>query len=392
MARPGRATGNGESEDLMAPQREWFEKDYYAVLGVPESASQKEITKRYRQLARELHPDANPGDDAAEERFKEVSAGYDVLGDEQKRKEYDEVRRLGPAGFGMGGPGGPGGPGGGFSFNAEDLGDLGNLFGNLFGAGGRRGHSPGTGPRHGPDLETELHLDFRDAVHGITTTVNLTSEVMCSTCFGSGAKPGTAPTRCATCAGRGVVDENQGFFSFSRQCPTCAGRGTIVTDPCPTCRGRGVEVRPREVKVRIPAGVDDGQRIRLAGRGAPGHNGGPPGDLYVRVHVAPDKVFGRSGRDLTLTVPVTFAEAALGARLTVPTLDGESVTLKVPAGTPSGKTFRVKGKGIPTGRATGNLLVSVEVAVPKKLSKEERRAIEALAEVSDESPRAHLGV
>jgi molecular chaperone DnaJ len=380
----------------MGPQREWFEKDYYQILGVPESATAREITKRYRTLARELHPDANPDNPSAEERFKEVAAAYDVLGDETKRKDYDEARKLGPAGFGGFGPGhgGPGGPGGStFTFSADDLGDLGGIFGNLFGRGrGGAGPSRGPGPQRGSDLETELHLTFRDAVHGVTTSVHLTSEVACSACYGSGSKPGTAPQACPTCGGRGIVDENQGFFSFSQPCPTCAGRGKIVTDPCPTCSGRGTEVRPREVKVRIPAGVNDGQRIRIKGRGTPGRNGGPPGDLYVLTRVAADPLFGRKGRDLTLTVPITFPEAALGTDIRVPTLDGESVRVRIPAGTPSGKTFRVKGKGIETTKGVGNLLVTVEIVVPAKLSREERKTIEALSQMQDESPRAHLGV
>jgi molecular chaperone DnaJ len=376
----------------MAPQREWFEKDYYQVLGVPESATAREITKRYRQLARELHPDTNPGNTEAEERFKEVSAAYDVLGDEAKRKEYDEARRLG-ASVGGFGPGGPGG-GGGFRFNAEDLGDLGGLFGNVFGrmrGGPGPGGAPrGNGPGRGDDVEADLHLSFSDAAHGVTTTVNLLGEVACGTCFGSGARPGTAPTVCPVCAGRGFVDEDQGFFSFSQPCQNCGGRGSVVTDPCPTCRGRGTEVRPRDVKVRIPAGVNDGQRIRIKGRGTPGRNGGPPGDLYVRVHVATDPLFGRSGRDLTLTVPITFPEAALGTDLKVPTLEGEPVTVRIPAGTPTGKTFRVKGRGIETNKGKGNLLVTVEVAVPARLSRDERKAIETLAQLSTESPRDHL--
>jgi molecular chaperone DnaJ len=375
----------------MAPQREWFEKDYYQVLGVPESATAREITKRYRQLARELHPDTNPGNSEAEERFKEVSAAYDVLGDEAKRKEYDEARRLGASFGGFGGPGGPGGPGGAFRINADDLGDLGGLFGNLFGRGRGGGGAPrGTGPQRGDDIEADLHLSFRDAVHGVTTSVNVTSEVACETCFGSGARPGTRPTVCPQCEGRGFIDENQGFFSFSQPCPMCGGRGSVISDPCPTCNGRGTQVRPREVKVRVPAGVNDAQRIRVKGRGTPGRNGGPPGDLYVRVHVAPDPVFARSGRDLTLTVPVTFPEAALGADIRVPTLDGETVTVRMPAGTPTGKTFRVKGRGIGTRKGNGNLLVTVEIAVPARVSKEERKAIETLAQLGTESPRDHL--
>jgi molecular chaperone DnaJ len=370
----------------VAPQREWFEKDYYRVLGVPETASAKEIKSAYRKLSREYHPDANPGDDAAEERFKEISAAYDVIGDAERRKEYDEVRRLGPAAAGFPGGGGPGG----FSFT--DAGDLGDLLGGLFGQrGGRRGGRGG--PHRGQDLETELHLSFEDAAAGVTTVVHLTSEATCSTCHGSGAKPGTAPRPCARCGGQGVVSDNQGLFSFSSPCPACGGRGATIDDPCPTCRGTGAERRPREVKVRIPAGVDDGQRIRLKGRGGPGRNGGPPGDLFVVVRVTPHPLFGRKGRDLTLTAPITFPEAALGAELTVPTLAGPPVTLKVPAGTRSGRTFRVKGKGVTTSKGAGDLLVTVEVAVPAKLSSAERKALEAFQAAGDgTSPREHLGV
>ena len=376
----------------MAPQREWFEKDYYATLGVSESATQKDITKAYRKLARESHPDQHPGDTAAEERFKEISAAYDVIGDEAKRKEYDEVRRMGP----IGGMGGAGGPGGGFRFDTSDLGDLGDLFGGLFNRGGRGrgrgGPSAGTGPRRGDDLATELHLSFEDAVSGVTTAVHLTSEAACSRCDGIGAEPGTTPVVCPTCGGRGVLDENQGFFSFSQPCATCAGRGVVIEQPCTNCRGSGVEHRPREIKVRVPEGVKEGQRIRLKGRGGPGRNGGPPGDLHVTVHVGRHPLFGRKGDDLTITVPVTFAEAALGAEIAVPTLFDGPVTIRVPPGTRSGKVFRVAGKGVTRGSKTGSLLVTIEVAVPAKLSAEERKAIETLASVSDESPRAHLGV
>ena len=380
----------------MAPQREWFEKNYYDVLGVPETADAKDITRAYRKLARQHHPDANPGNDQSEERFKEISAAYDVLGDEAKRKEYDEVRKLGPMG-GMFGGGGPGtaAPGGGFRF--EDISDLGDVLGGLFGrrrggAGAASGPGRGTGPHRGQDLEAELHLDFEDAVRGITTTIHLTSEATCSTCHGSGARPGTTPKPCPQCDGRGVLDDNQGFFSFSQPCPACAGRGFTIDDPCPTCRGSGIEHRPREVKVRIPAGVADGQRIRLRGRGGPGRNGGPAGDLYVTARVTPHRLFGRKGDDLTLAVPVTFPEATLGADIKVPTLEGGSVTVRIPPGTRSGRTLRVKGKGVAKPRKTGDLLVTVEVAVPQELSDDERKAVEALAAATDgRSPRAHLG-
>ncbi len=381
----------------MAPQREWFEKDYYAVLGVPETSSQKEITRAYRKLARDTHPDRNAG---KEERFKDVSAAYDVVGDAAKRKEYDEVRKLGPVGAGFGGPGaeGPGGPFPGGSFRVDDLGDLGDLFGGLFGRGGgsrgRPGPGRGAGPQRGPDLEAELHLSFVDAVKGVTTAVNLTSEAPCETCHGSGAKPGTSPVVCPQCGGRGVLDENQGLFSFSAPCTRCGGRGVVVESPCPTCGGTGSQRRQRQVKVRIPPGVDDGQRIRLKGRGGPGGNGGPAGDLYVVVRTAPHPVFGRRGKNLTISLPVTFPEAALGADISVPTLDGDSVTLRLPEGTRSGRTLRVKGQGVPPSGAgaPGDLLVTIEVAVPAKLSAAERRAVEELAAASTESPRAHLEV
>jgi molecular chaperone DnaJ len=378
----------------MAAQREWFEKDYYKVLGVPSDAPAKDVTKAYRKLARQFHPDANPDDPGAEERFKEVSAAYDVLGDEAKRSEYDQVRTMGPMG-GFAGPGGPGGPGGmGGSFTADDLG---GLFGNLFGGGapgGRRGgRGPaGVGPRRGDDLEAELTLGFHDAIAGLTTTIQLASEVGCPVCGGSGARPGSTPQTCATCGGRGVNEDNQGFFSFSSPCVSCGGRGSVITDPCTQCSGSGAVHRTRDVKVRIPAGVAEGQRIRLKGRGGPGRNGGPPGDLFVLVHVTADRLFGRKGRDLTLTVPVTYPEAVLGTTVKVPTPLGGSVTIKVPAGTPSGKVLRVKGRGVETAKATGDLLVTVEVVVPTELDDAQRSAVEALASATPGSPRAHLGV
>jgi molecular chaperone DnaJ len=383
----------------MAAQREWFEKDYYRVLGVSDTASQKDIKSAYRKLSRQYHPDANPGDRAAEERFKEVSAAYDVVGDPAKRKEYDEVRKLGPMGGMFGGAGagaGAGGPGGAFRF--DDIGDLGDVLGGLFNRARRRGGAAagpgrGTGPHRGQDLEAELHLDFDDAVRGLTTTIHLTSDAACSTCHGSGARPGTTPHTCPQCNGRGVIDDNQGFFSFSQPCPNCAGQGFVIDDPCPTCRGTGVERRPRDVKVRLPEGVRDGQRIRLKGRGGPGRNGGPPGDLYVTTRVRSHPLFGRRGDDLTITVPVTFPEAALGADVRVPTLDGGSVKVRIPAGTRSGRTLRVRGKGVPARKAPGDLLVTVEVAVPEKLTDDERKAVEALAAAANgRSPRAHLGV
>ncbi len=378
----------------MAPQREWFEKDYYKVLGVADNADHKEIAKAYRKLAKQYHPDANPG---SEERFKEISAAYEVLGDEAKRKEYDEVRRVGAAGnpfAGMAG-GRPGAAGGfGANFKVDDLGDL---LGNIFGRSGRTarggpgvggaGTRPGGGPSmaaRGADLETSLHLSFLDAVNGLTTTVNVTSEVTCRTCHGNGSAPGTAPTVCPVCGGRGVINDNQGLFSFSQPCQTCSGSGFKIEHPCTTCHGTGVEYASRQVKVRIPAGVEDGQRIRVKGRGGAGRNGGPAGNLLVVVRVDAHPVFGRRGRDLTVSAPVTFPEAALGTTISVPTLD-KPVKLKVPAGTRSGRTFRVRGRGVPAGgsRPAGDLLVTVDVVVPSHLTPEEKDAVASLAGLMD---------
>jgi len=371
----------------VAPNREWFDKDYYKLLGVPSSATAKEITKAYRKLARELHPDANPDDAKAEERFKEVAAAYDVIGDDTKRKEYDEVRAMGPAAAGFGPPPRGGGRGRGGGFRQDDLGDL---FGQMFNRGGAGPGGPG--PRRGDDLEASITMSLRDAVHGLTTSVSLVSDGACQVCNGTGSKPGVAPKICPTCSGRGVIDENQGFFSFSSPCTSCGGRGVLVVDPCTNCRGAGIERRARDVKVRIPAGVADGQTIRLKGRGGPGRNGAPPGDLFVRVKVQPDRLFGRKGDDLTVTVPVTFAEAALGTNVRVPTLEGDPVTIKVPPGTSSGRVLRVRSRGVERKKGRGDLLVTIEVVVPTTLNDEQRRAVEDFAKATSDSPRAHLGV
>ena len=366
----------------MPAQREWLEKDYYKALGVPKTASDKEIARAYRKLAKQYHPDANPG---SEERFKEISAAYDIIGDQAKRKEYDEVRALSEHGF-AGNPfaGASGAPGGFSNFKVDDLGDL---LSNIFGRGRRSRQGAGAGvgamgPQRGQDLEAELHLSFADAVRGATTTVNVTSEVPCSTCGGSGSAPGTTPVVCAVCGGRGVVNENQGMFSFSHPCVACGGTGMQVEVPCSACSGHGTERRPRQVKVRIPAGVEDGQRIRVKGRGGAGRYNGAAGDLYVVTHIAPHPVFGQKGNDLTVKVPVTFAEAALGTTVSVPTLNGKPVSVKVPPGTRSGRVFRVAGQGVPLSGKTGDLLVTFEIDVPTKFSAEEKRAVEALARAS----------
>ncbi|HEX6967586.1 MAG TPA: molecular chaperone DnaJ [Micromonosporaceae bacterium] len=376
--------------------KDWLEKDFYAVLGVDKSASSDEIKKAYRKLARELHPDRNPGDRTAEERFKAVSEAYAVLADEHKRKEYDELRSLfGSGAFRRGAQTG----GNGVPFDFADLfggaapggvrfGGTGfsDLFGSIFTGGGKGRRAPA----RGRDVETEVVLDFRDAVRGVTLPLTLRAPGVCDTCHGSGAKPGTSPRTCPQCSGSGMVIRDQGSFSFAEPCRQCQGVGTVVDEKCPECGGSGGVTKTRTISVRFPPGVADGQRIRLAGRGEPGTPGGPPGDLYVLVRVRDDAVFGRSGDDLTVTVPVTFPEAVLGTDLRVPTLDG-AVTLRVPPGTPSGRVLRVRGRGVVRrdGRA-GDLLVTVEVVVPEQVSEEARQALEAFAAHTPPAPREQL--
>ena len=359
--------------------RDFVEKDYYAALGVPKDASAADIKKAYRKLAAELHPDRNPG---GEERFKEVSEAYDVLSDDTKRREYDEARSL----FGNGARAPRGG-----GFDVGDLfgggrgGGFSDVFGGLFGNGGRQRSAP----RRGADVEAAITISFADALHGASVPLRLSTRGACSTCHGSGAAPGTSPTTCATCHGQGVVSRNQGSFSFAEPCTSCRGTGQVVTTPCPTCQGSGQQTKERTLTAGVPAGVADGQKIRLKGKGSPGEAGAPAGDLLVTVRVTPHPVFGRKGANVTLTVPVTFAELSLGANLSVPTLDG-SVTLKIPAGTSSGRTFRVKGKGFPVKGKPGDLLVTVEVEVPTSLTDQQRQALEAFAALSDHDPRQHL--
>jgi molecular chaperone DnaJ len=350
-------------------EREWFEKDFYKVLGVAATATDKEITRAYRKLAKTLHPDTNPG---SEERFKEVSAAYDVLGDATKRAEYDQVRTLGPA------AGGPRFTGPGGVHFGGDAGDMGDLFANLFGSGGGFG---GRRPRaeRGVPLDTALQLNFRDAVFGVATAVNLPSEDPCGVCHGFGSAPGTNPVSCERCAGSGVIDDNQGPFSLREACPSCHGSGRRIVTPCPSCHGTGRQLSSRKVQVRIPAGVESGQRIKVKGKGGPGVNGGPPGDLFVDVRVAPDARFGRKGRHVTTTVDVSVTEALLGTAVSVPTLD-DPVTLKIAAGTQPGTTLRVKGRGVPAvGRhPQGDLLVHVRVVVPTELTREQVQLVQKL--------------
>jgi molecular chaperone DnaJ len=372
--------------------RDYVEKDYYKALGVPKDASAADIKKAYRKLARTYHPDANKGDAAAEEKFKEISEAYDVLSDDKKRKEYDEARTL-FAGGGFRVPRGGGGAGG-VPFDLSDLfsgssagsgGGLGDIFGNIFRGGGR---TPG---RRGADVEADITLSFGDAAHGVTVPIQLSGAGPCPTCHGSGARPGTATHVCPSCAGTGMSSRNAGGFAFAEPCRECRGRGITVDDPCPTCAGTGQALSTRTLRARIPAGVADGQRIRLAGKGQAGENGGPAGDVVVHVHVHPHPVFGRKAANLTLTLPVTFPEAALGATVKVPTLDGAPVTVKIPPGTSSGRTLRVRGKGLTKKDGTrGDLLVTVEVAVPQKLSDDAKNALTSYAEAQPDDPRAHL--
>jgi len=357
--------------------RDDVEKDLYATLGVPKDASTAEIKKAYRKLARELHPDKNPGDAKAEARFKEVSSAYDVLSDEGRRKEYDEARAL----FGSGGFRPPPGRGSASTAGGFDLGDLfggggglGDVFGGMFGGGGGAGRH--RGPARGDDVTASVTVGLPSTLAAQEVNVRLPGGAVCDLCHGSGAAPGTAPRTCSTCSGTGSVSSNQGGFAFTSTCPTCRGSGHIVETPCPRCGGSGT--RERVQKIRIPAGVRDGQRLRVRGRGLPGARGGPHGDLEVTVHVAPHQIFGRDGDALTVTVPVTIAEATLGTTITVPTLDGP-VTVKVPAGTNSGRRLRVKERGFPGKTGRGPLLVSVDVVVPQKLSSKARDALEQFA-------------
>ncbi|MFL5922147.1 MAG: molecular chaperone DnaJ [Gaiellaceae bacterium] len=345
-------------------------KDLYETLGIAKGASAEEIKKAYRKLARKYHPDANPGDASAEERFKEVQHAYDVLSDPEKRKQYDRFgSQNGRAGFGPGGVNFEG-------FDFADLGDLGDIFGGLFGGRGRGQQQRG---QRGSDLEVEVRLSFEDSLKGVETTIPVQLETACRECGGSGAKRGTAAVLCPECKGRGVKAESQGLFALSQPCPRCRGNGTVIEDPCPTCRGTGRERRTKRYTVKIPAGVKDGSRIRLRGKGEAGYGGAEAGDLYVVTRVEPSKVFTRRGDDLVVDVPVTYPEATLGAQVEVPTPDG-TVTVKVKPGTTDGTLLRVKGKGAPKlkGSGRGDVLARVKLTVPKKLTKKQRELLEEL--------------
>jgi len=345
-------------------------RSLYDVLGVAKNASAAEIKKAYRKLARENHPDRNPGDADAETRFKEVQAAYDVLKDPEKRKEYDTFGANG-ARAGQGG----------FNFDFGDLGELGDLFGGLFGQRSTRPQRERG--RRGADVEAHVNISFEDSLRGAQVQVPVELETACSECHGSGARPGTSPRICPECNGRGVIAESQGLFALSQPCPRCRGNGTVIEDPCPKCRGSGRERRTKRYTVKIPAGVKDGTRIRLKGKGEAGYGGAAAGDLFVVTRVEPSLIYERRGNDLLVNVPISFADAALGATVEVPTPDG-AVSLKVPAGSEDGKLLRIRGRGAPklSGGGKGDVLARLKLEVPKRLNKKQRELLEELRRVS----------
>jgi len=355
----------------------------YDTLGVAKNASPDEIKKAYRKLARELHPDRNPGNAEAEEKFKSVQSAYDVLSDPEKRKQYDA--------FGNGRPGGGPGPGG-FDFDFGNV-DLGDIFGGIFSRGRGGGQARRPAAEKGADVEAVVNVSFEDSLRGVQTQIPVELVTACSECGGSGAQPGTAPVICPECNGRGVKAESQGLFSLSQPCPRCRGNGTVIEKPCPQCNGSGRERRTKRYSVRIPEGVKDGTRIRLAGKGEAGLRGGPAGDLYVVTRVATSPVFQRRGpADLEVEVPVTYAEAALGSSVDVPSPYGGRLSLKVPAGSETGKLLRLKGHGAPRlkGSGKGDLIARLRLTVPKKLSKKQKQLLEEYARATQEAPREEV--
>lgn len=377
--------------------KDWLEKDYYKILGVSKSATPEEIKKAFRKIARDNHPDQNPGDKQAEARFKEASEANSVLSDVAKRKEYDEARSLFGGGFKFNRPGtAPGG--GGFEdlFRNAQSGatpGFGDLFGGLFSGAGQTRRATQRGPRRGADVEGDVTITFEQAVEGATVTLRTVSDQPCPSCRGTGAKAGTLPRVCPGCEGSGMQSSQAGgVFSMSEPCTDCLGRGLIVDDPCPDCEGSGRGRSSKTMQVRVPAGVEDGQRIRIKGKGAAGENGGAAGDLYVHVKVTPHKLFGRSGSNLTLDVPVTFTEASLGSEISIPTLQGTKVKLRIPASTPNGRTMRVRGKGArKSDGSMGDLLVTIKVEVPDDLSDEAKAALQEYAEKAHQAnPREAL--
>lgn len=368
--------------------------DPYKILGVDRKASQEEIKKAHRRLVRQYHPDRNPGDASAEEKFKEVQAAYDLIGDPDKRKQYDRGGI-----FGMGGGGsGSGGASGGFT--AADFGGFQDILSNLFGGGGgaagggprgRTQQQAGPRPERGKDLESSVAISFEQAINGAQVPLAVATTQPCPTCRGTGAKPGTSPKVCPKCQGRGIESQGQGLFSISQPCSRCHGSGAIIEDPCPTCHGAGQQKTVKNYKVNIPAGVREGSRVRLAGKGEAGRNGGPPGDLYVVTHVAPSPIFERKGDNLEIEVPLTIPEAIRGADVEVPTLNGRK-KLRVAPGTKHGTVQRLRGEGPPKlgGKGKGDLHYKFVIDVPATLSAEQSEAVEKLSEVMGDDPRARL--
>lgn len=357
-------------------------RDYYEVLGVERGADEKDIKKAYRRMAMKYHPDRNPGDEEAEAKFKELSEAYDVLADPQKRSAYDQFGHAGVDGQGGFGGGGAGAGHGSFS----DI--FGDVFGDIFGGGGGRRSSV----QRGADLKYNLELTLEDAVRGTEKTIKVPTLVNCDTCEGSGAKKGTQPVTCSTCGGIGQVRMQQGFFAVQQTCPACSGTGKIIKDPCNSCYGRGVKEETKTLSVKIPPGVDTGDRIRLSGEGEAGRNGGPAGDLYVEVHVKKHSIFEREGANLYCEVPISFADAALGGEMEVPTLDGR-VKLKIPSETQTGRLFRLRGKGVTPvrGGGVGDLLCRVVVETPVNLNARQKELLSELQESMDgkkHSPRS----
>jgi molecular chaperone DnaJ len=358
-------------------------RDYYEVLGVPRTATPEEMKKAYRKLALQHHPDKNPGNKEAEAKFKELAEAYEVLSSAQKKQAYDQ---FGHAGVGQGGPGGPGGAGG---FDFGGFGDIfGDIFGEVFGAQGARGGGGRGGSRamRGSDLRYNMKVSFEEAAFGAEKTVHLPRESTCGTCHGSGAKPGTQPEVCKTCSGAGEIRFQQGFFTLSKTCPDCGGAGQTIKSKCSECQGAGKKAENVRLQVKVPAGINVGQKLKLRGEGEPGANGGPAGDLYVVIDIAPHPFFQRDGDDVYCEVPISFTQAALGGEIETPTLEG-SVKIKIPAGTQTLKRFRLKSKGISNvnGRSRGDQFVTVQVEVPSKLSEEQRQLLERFAEISGES-------
>ncbi len=366
-------------------------KDYYQILGVPESASADEIKKAYRRLAKQFHPDANPNNPQAAEKFKEVGEAYSVLNDAEKRKHYDQVRKSpfgGLGGFGgRPGPGAPGGTTGGVHFDFGDLGDiggLGDIFSSIFNRGGPKGgKGRARGPQRGQDVEYVTEIPFAVAARGgkINITVPVTEE--CATCSGSGNAPGTQPRTCPECGGSGTISFGQGGFAVNRPCPMCYGRGTIPTTPCPTCGGTGQVREEHQIVLTVPPGVDNGSKLRLSGQGERGPGGGPPGDLIVNFRVQPDSFFRRDGLDLYCTVPINVAQATLGSKIRVRTVDGKKITLKVPPGTQSGTRFRVPGQGVEKAGRRGDQYVQVKITVPGELTDEEQTLMREFAKAAN---------